>query len=551
MINNERISCIPKSLSLNSLNTQATTDNSVLTSTKNQEEDIKSYIKNNRRKAILPTPNKPKNIQKLLTMNNKKETNIQEQIVTSIDNRNKSCDTKASRSDTDNTTDNSCIRNTNLSTHSDANFEAERSYVVDSSDRQNRISDVEKKIDELLSEEIYKRINVINRVHQNFEDKNEIEDHSQQEHEANDDSFDTFILHKFVPFSGKQNVSQWLDETENKFKQFSIGRNLRFDAISLLVEGDARRQYIKNRKEIRSFDDFYEFLISTFESTDNASCQIKSRQNVDNNSGDLSVSHQTKSINDSAQAVSNNANAINLTGQTSVCNSNAMVNFGATNVTGERPVNNSTIVFDQFSNSFCDQTLNDLRKAIVENLIKNPKTFKGGKDDVKKWLEEIEHLLDVAHIQDSTRLDLISYSLRGDALEWFKNNRSSLSSWSVFVSELKKAFTSSFHEELAFKTLESYTQGENQSIRNFFNEVLKLCKDADATMSEATKLKNLLNRTKPSIQFEVRKKKPKSTAEFLEYAKEAEELMQLSNITTDNPNINKNNTQVAQQQPIP
>ncbi|CAF2241764.1 unnamed protein product [Rotaria magnacalcarata] len=147
-------------------------------------------------------------------MNNKKETNIQEQIVTSIDNRNKSCDTKASRSDTDNTTDNSCIRNTNLSTHIDANFEAERSYVVDSSDRQNRISDVEKKIDELLSEEIYKRINVINRVHQNFEDKNEIEDHSQQEHEANDDSFDTFILHKFVPFSGKQNVSQWLDETE-------------------------------------------------------------------------------------------------------------------------------------------------------------------------------------------------------------------------------------------------------------------------------------------------------------------------------------------------
>ena len=50
-------------------------------------------------------------------------------------------------------------------------------------------------------------------------------------------------------------------------------------------------------------------------------------------------------------------------------------------------------------------------------------------------------------------------------------------------------------------------------------------------MSEATKLKNLLNKTKPSIQYEVRKKKPQSTSEFLEFAKEAEELMQLSNLT--------------------
>ncbi|CAF5224725.1 unnamed protein product, partial [Rotaria magnacalcarata] len=69
-------------------------------------------------------------------------------------------------------------------------------------------------------------------------------------------------------------------------------------------------------------------------------------------------------------------------------------------------------------------------------------------------------------------------------------------------------------------------------------------------MSEVTKLKNLLNKTKPSIQFEVRKKKPTSTIEFLEHAKDAEELMQLSNLTTDNTNINNNN-QVVQQQSIP
>ncbi|CAF2070499.1 unnamed protein product [Rotaria magnacalcarata] len=50
-------------------------------------------------------------------------------------------------------------------------------------------------------------------------------------------------------------------------------------------------------------------------------------------------------------------------------------------------------------------------------------------------------------------------------------------------------------------------------------------------MSESTKLKNLLNKVKPTIQYEVRKKKPKSTSEFLEFAKEAEELVQLSATT--------------------
>ncbi|CAF4109801.1 unnamed protein product [Rotaria magnacalcarata] len=141
--------------------------------------------------------------------------------------------------------------------------------------------------------------------------------------------------------------------------------------------------------------------------------------------------------------------------------------------------------------------------------------------------------MQTAHVPECNRLDLISYSLRGDALQWYRNNTCTLTSWSLFVQEIKRAFTSSFCEELAFKTLESYTQSVNQSVRNFYNEVIKLCKQADPSMSESTKLKNLLNKVKPSIQFEVRKKKPKTTVEFLEYAKEVEELLQLSSTNVD------------------
>lgn len=49
-------------------------------------------------------------------------------------------------------------------------------------------------------------------------------------------------------------------------------------------------------------------------------------------------------------------------------------------------------------------------------------------------------------------------------------------------------------------------------------------------MSDFTKLRNLLNKTKPTLQLEIRKKKPTTTKEFLQYAIEIEELFRLSNI---------------------
>ncbi|CAF1074002.1 unnamed protein product [Adineta steineri] len=110
-----------------------------------------------------------------------------------------------------------------------------------------------------------------------------------------------------------------------------------------------------------------------------------------------------------------------------------------TNNNGGKSVIKSTIISDSFVNFRTDQTLSDLYKAIVGDLIKNPKTFKGNKDDVNKWFEDIEHLLNIAHISDAIRLDIILYSLCGDALEWFKYNQSSFTTWSVFVCELKRA----------------------------------------------------------------------------------------------------------------
>src|SRR5690242_9849056 len=60
-------------------------------------------------------------------------------------------------------------------------------------------------------------------------------------------------------------------------------------------------------------------------------------------------------------------------------------------------------------------------------------------------------------------------------------------------------------------------------------------------MSDFTKLRNLLNKTKATLQLEIRKKKPTTTKQFLEYAIEVEELFHLSNIDISG-DPNKTNT---------
>ena len=143
-------------------------------------------------------------------------------------------------------------------------------------------------------------------------------------------------------------------------------------------------------------------------------------------------------------------------------------------------------------------------------------------------------------------MDLVQYSLRGEASRWFKNNKTTFTSWKTFVQGLKETFLSPFFEVIAFKRLDSYTQGINQPVRSFYNEVVKLCNEADSSMSDFTKLRNLLNKTKPTLQLEIRKKKPSATKEFLQYAIEVEELFRLSNIDiSDDPNKANTTNQIT------
>ncbi|CAF5222675.1 unnamed protein product, partial [Rotaria magnacalcarata] len=189
-----------------------------------------------------------------------------------------------------------------------------------------------------------------------------------------DNSFDVFILSTFTPFSGKQRVDEWLDVTESLFNQYKISRSLRYEAIPLLLEGNAKRKYIHHRHSIQSFGDLYEFLLSEFD-TSNTLEPKKTPVSV-SQSAETSQLHSLKM-------------------------SNVIVEPNATSSSGDASVLNHSSVIPNASTMSLDTITNDLRKAILQDLIKNPKLFRGGKDDVQKWIEDIDHLMEVAHVPDT------------------------------------------------------------------------------------------------------------------------------------------------------
>ncbi len=233
-----------------------------------------------------------------------------------------------------------------------------------------------------------------------------------------EDEFDSFILSHFNPFSGLEDVIDWLDNTDKKFNLHKFSRNLRYIAIPLLVEGDAKRKYIRNRNNIKSFDDFYEFLLINYDvigyNTHRFQSDPSSHSSNQNNFTHTSITHKNISFEDQQKNTTNSFDLTDNLPPRPILRSTAIYDTGATRLPGDEFKNQSTIAPSSnisHNTPNLDQTTYVIHKAIVDNLIKNPKTFQGGKEDVKQWLEDIEQVFDTAQISNSHKLDLISYSL--------------------------------------------------------------------------------------------------------------------------------------------
>ena len=141
---------ISKSQTVDSLHPQSTKDTTQLTSGKFQPTQIKISSHTNRRKAILPTPHKPKNEQDLPIMNSK----------------NNSCNDKQMADvlyEFEYTTNQSFVHDSKVLFNGDPNGKIQNSVVYKTSYRPNKLDESHK-----LDQPLNQRENGIDSMQKNF-----------------------------------------------------------------------------------------------------------------------------------------------------------------------------------------------------------------------------------------------------------------------------------------------------------------------------------------------------------------------------------------------
>ncbi|CAF4054918.1 unnamed protein product [Rotaria sp. Silwood1] len=253
---------------------------------------------------------------------------------------------------------------------------------------------------------------------------------------VDENSFDIFILQNFTPFSGEQDVNQWLTETKRKFNRLLIPRNLRFTAIPLLVEGPAKKVYILNRRNIQSYEDFYEILLLHFDKNVIQSTLINQQESVFSESN---LFHHVKSSEDKTLQTMTTLDNSHFSEKPPQHHSIALIDEGAATSSGEIPVSQSTVTNDNINNNLnLDETTNIFPTVLLQTLAKDPNTLKDNNNDIQKLVPGTAYHSDMTYVPHFNRLDSIPYLLRLDMAQWYKHNKIMPTSWDVFVYKKRK-----------------------------------------------------------------------------------------------------------------
>ncbi|CAF3952955.1 unnamed protein product [Adineta steineri] len=149
-----------------------------------------------------------------------------------------------------------------------------------------------------------------------------------------------------------------------------------------------------------------------------------------------------------------------------------------------------------------------LQRTVADDIIKRPTYFRGAHDD---W-------------NDENKLHYISIHLQDDAYRWWTQTGATIRSWSSFKEAITRAFSSTRTQELAFEQLKSYKQTINQTITQYYDKVIELCKKVDPAMPDSLKLKYLMAGIKESLKTHVALEDPKTSEAFLSSARKMEDI---------------------------
>ena len=125
-------------------------------------------------------------------------------------------------------------------------------------------------------------------------------------------------------------------------------------------------------------------------------------------------------------------------------------------------------------NDNCQDTVMDClpNQMLITNLEKLQKFSSKLKQNVSKWLQEIQQTMTMFKLIDDEKLFYVSLCLEADARDWFYDNPDLCTMWSTFTQNLLKIFESSGKGDISFNRLRHYEQGINQDVRQYYFEII-------------------------------------------------------------------------------
>ena len=166
--------------------------------------------------------------------------------------------------------------------------------------------------------------------------------------------------------------------------------------------------------------------------------------------------------------------------------------------------------------------------TLLSKTLEQTPIYSGKADqDADEWLKDLTATFRMADITEPQALKIIPIFLEGPAKEWFIENITVFESWSPFKAEFLHTYSSPTSKQLASNRSRTRQQRCDETVIEYYTDVMKLCRLVDPNMPDACKLDHLYHGLKSSLMKEVLRQAPSTPSTFLEQARREENLNRL------------------------
>lgn len=175
-------------------------------------------------------------------------------------------------------------------------------------------------------------------------------------------------------------------------------------------------------------------------------------------------------------------------------------------------------------------TYNSAMMVCYRECLSNMEKFTGNEEKkALQFVHNIERIGKMIEANDNILHCMCTAKLDGEAKQWYENN-TSLTEWRPLKEALLERFTQPDSATRIFEQLKERKQKPDETIASYFDDVLKLCREYDSTMSQKMKISWLENGIKDSLKTPIKRQMKllpegeRTVQAFLKIAKDEQEL---------------------------